>query len=64
MNERFVLLQSPTSVTVEIHLLDTNDNSPAFLPSESSHSFYIHISHTAHTATHVRAQPTNCTGRV
>lgn len=29
-----ILFQGPTSVTVEIHLLDTNDNSPAFLPSE------------------------------
>ena len=35
-----ILFQGPTSVTVEIHLLDTNDNSPAFLPSEYL-SFYF-----------------------
>ena len=28
------LFQTHTSVKVEIHLLDTNDNSPAFLPSK------------------------------
>ena len=28
------LFQEPSSVTVEIHLLDTNDNSPVFLPSK------------------------------
>ena len=27
---------TPSSVKVEIHLLDTNDNSPVFIPSESS----------------------------
>lgn len=25
----------PSSVKVEIHLLDTNDNSPVFIPSKS-----------------------------
>lgn len=28
------VFQGPSRVTVEIHLLDTNDNSPAFLPSK------------------------------